>query len=61
MEEGKVVYWVLVGNPVLKTTLGRRRRDWEDNINMALQAVGCVCYGLDQPGSGYGKVAGTCE
>jgi len=40
--EGKVLYWVLVGNPGLENSLGKRSRKCEDNIQMELQAVGCV-------------------
>jgi hypothetical protein len=39
------VYRVLVGKPEGKSTLGRSRRSWEDNIKMDLQVVGCV--GMD--------------
>ena len=38
--EGRSVYRVLVGRPGRKTTLGRPRRRWEDNIKMDLQEVG---------------------
>jgi len=41
--------------------LGRPRRRWEDNIKMDPQEGGCEGYGLDQAGSGYGQLAGTCE
>ena len=34
-------YRVLVGKPVRKGPLGRRRRIWKDNIKMDLQEVGC--------------------
>jgi len=34
---------------------------WEDNIKMDLQEVVCGGHGLDQAGSGYGQVAGTCK
>ena len=40
MEEGRVVYKVLVGKPERKRPLGRPRRRWEDNIKMDLQEVG---------------------
>ena len=30
-----------MGKPEGKTTLGRPRRRWEDNIKMGLQEVGC--------------------
>jgi len=39
------VYRVLVGKPEGKRPLGKRRRRWEDNIKMDLQAVGC--WGVD--------------
>jgi hypothetical protein len=41
MVERRGVYWVLVGKPVGKRTLGRPRRRWEDNIKMDLKEVGC--------------------
>ena len=43
MEEGRVVYKVLVGKPEGKRPLGRPRRRWEDNIKMDLQEVGRGC------------------
>jgi hypothetical protein len=41
MGKGRGVYMVLVGKPEGKRQLGRPRRIWEDNINKALQEVGC--------------------
>jgi len=61
MGERRGVCRVLVGKPEIKRSLGRPRRRWEDNITMGLKEVGCGVYGLDRAGSGYGKVAGTCE
>jgi hypothetical protein len=43
MEEGRVVYRVLVGKHEGKRPLGRPRRRWEDNIRMDLREVGCGC------------------
>ena len=43
MEEGSVVYKVLLGKPEGKRPLGRQRRRWEDNIKMDLQEVGRGC------------------
>ena len=40
MEEGRIVYKVLVGKPEGKIPLGRPRRRWEDNIKMDLEKVG---------------------
>jgi hypothetical protein len=37
MEEGKVVYRVLVGKPEGKSPLGRPRHRWEYNIKMDFQ------------------------
>jgi hypothetical protein len=37
----RCVYRVLVGKPEGKTPLGRPRLEWEGNINMDLQEVGC--------------------
>jgi hypothetical protein len=54
----RVVYRVLVGKPGEKRPLGRPRRRWEDNIKMDLQEVGG---GMNGAGSGWGRVAGTCE
>jgi len=41
MGEGRDVYRILVGKPGGKTSLGRPKRRWEDNIKMDLQKVGC--------------------
>jgi len=41
MGERRGVYRVLVGKPERKRPLGRRRRRWEDNIEMDLQEVRC--------------------
>jgi hypothetical protein len=39
MGEGRGVYAVLVGGPEGTRPLGRPRRRWEDNINMALREI----------------------
>jgi hypothetical protein len=39
--EGKSVYRVLVGKPEGKSSLGRSRYRWNDNIQMDFQGVGC--------------------
>ena len=54
-------YGALVGKPEVNRPLGRPGLRWEDNIKMDLQEVGCGGYGLDRAGSGYGKVAVSCE
>jgi len=41
--ERRGVHRVLVGRPERKRPLGRPRPRWDDNIEMDLQAVGCVC------------------
>ena len=41
MGEGRGMYRILVGKPEGKRPLGRPRRNWEDNIKMYLQVVGC--------------------
>jgi len=41
MEDRRGVYRVFVGEPEGKIPLGRPRRRWEYNIEMALQEVGC--------------------
>jgi hypothetical protein len=41
--EGRGVYRVLVRKPEGKTTLGRPRRRWEDNVRMDLQEVRFGC------------------
>jgi len=41
MGEERGVYRVLVGKLEGKTSLGRHRRRWVDNIRMELQEVGC--------------------
>ena len=43
MGEWRGVYRVMVGKPEGKTTLGRPRRRWEDNIKMDLQEMGGGC------------------
>ena len=45
MEEGRGVQKVLVGKPEGKRPLERPGIEWEDNIKMDLQAVGCA--GMD--------------
>jgi hypothetical protein len=40
MGEGRGVYRVLVGKPEGKSSMGRPRCRWEDNIKMDLQEVG---------------------
>jgi hypothetical protein len=42
---GRGVYSVLVGKPEGKRPLGRLRCEWEDNIKVDLQEVGC--WGMD--------------
>ena len=41
MGDRRDVYRVLVGKPEGKRPLGRPRREWEDNMMMGLQEVGC--------------------
>ena len=48
-------YWVLVGKPEGRRTLG-----WEDNIKVDLREVGWG-HGLNRSGSGKGPMAGFCE
>jgi hypothetical protein len=48
MVESRRVYRVLVGKPDRKSSLGRPRYRWEDNIKMDLQEVGCG--GMDWTG-----------
>ena len=43
MEEGRVVYKVLVGKLEGKRPLGRPRRRWEDNIKLDLEEVKKGC------------------
>jgi hypothetical protein len=59
MRETRNAYSILVGKPEGKRPLGRPRRRWVDNIKMDLRETGW--YGLDQTGSGYGQVEGSCE
>ena len=40
MGERKVAYFIFVGKPEGKRTLGRSRCRWEDNIKMDLQEMG---------------------
>jgi hypothetical protein len=41
MEENRGVYRVFTGKPEGKSPLGRTRRNWDYNIKMDLQEVGC--------------------
>jgi len=43
MGERRGVYRVLVGKPEGKSSLGRPRSRWEDNIKMDLREVKCGC------------------
>jgi len=43
MRDSRSIYRVLVGKPEGKSSLGRPRHRWEDNIKMVLQKVGCGC------------------
>jgi hypothetical protein len=43
MEEERAVHRVLVGKTEGKSSLGRPRRRWEDNIKMDLQEFGGGC------------------
>jgi hypothetical protein len=61
MGERRDVYRVLVGRSEGKRPLGKPRHRWQDDIKMDLQEVGLKGYGLDQAGSGYGQLVGTCE
>jgi hypothetical protein len=40
MGDRKGAYSALVGRPERKRSLGRPRREWEDNFKMDLQSVG---------------------
>jgi hypothetical protein len=40
MGEGRGAYRVLIGRPKGKSSLGRPRRRWEDNIKMVLREIG---------------------
>jgi hypothetical protein len=52
MGEKRNAYRLLVGKPEGRSTLGRPRRKWFDNIKMDLVQVGMGRYGLDLSGSG---------
>jgi hypothetical protein len=41
LRDRRGVYRVLVGKPEGKSSLGRPRRKWEDNIKTNFQEVGC--------------------
>jgi hypothetical protein len=41
MGKGRGMYWVLMGKPEGKRPLGRPRRQWQDNIKLYLEEVGC--------------------
>jgi hypothetical protein len=56
--EGTGVYRVLVEKPEGKSSLGRPRCKWEDNIRMDLQEVGCgawtgLCWLRIETGGGH--------
>jgi hypothetical protein len=51
MGESRSAYRVLVGNSEGRSTLGRLRRIWKDNIKMDLREVGWG-YELGRAGSG---------
>jgi hypothetical protein len=55
--EERGVHRVLVGKPEGKRRLGRPRLRWEDGCSGSWRGS----WGLDGVGSGYGRVAGTCE
>jgi hypothetical protein len=55
------VYRVLVGKPKGRRPLGRPRRRGENTTKMDLSGCEMLEYRLDRAGSGYEKVAGTCE
>ena len=40
MEEGKSAFKIVTGKLTGKTSLGRPRRRWEDNIRMDLEEIG---------------------
>jgi hypothetical protein len=40
MGQRRGIYWVLVGKPEGKISLGQLRHRWEDNIEMDFQEVG---------------------
>jgi len=59
MGERRGIYRIVVGKPEGKRPLGRPRYRWEDNINMALQEVGCAGMGwieLARIGTGSGHL-----
>jgi hypothetical protein len=60
MGERRGAYSVLVEKPEGRKPLERPRRRWQDNIKMDHRKVG---WGnrLDQSGSGYRQVVGSCE
>ena len=37
---------ILIGKPTGKTSLGRPRHRWEDNIRMDLEEIGSISYGV---------------
>ena len=40
MEEGRSPFKILTGKPTGKTSLGKPRRRWKDNIRMDLEEIG---------------------
>jgi hypothetical protein len=61
MGEVRNAYNTLVGRLEGRRPLGRCRRRWVDNITMDLSEKGFGGCGLDSFGSGYGKLAFSCE
>jgi hypothetical protein len=61
MGEKRGTYRVLVGKTEVRSSPGRPRRRWDDNIKMGLREVGWGRHGLDRFGVGLGQVAGCCE
>jgi hypothetical protein len=61
MGQGRGVHRVLVGKHERKSSLGRPRRRWEDNIKMDLQEVsGCGDWmELDQDRDRWGALVNT--
>jgi hypothetical protein len=56
----RAVYRFLMRKPEGKRTVGRTKRRWKDNINMAPRKWDGED-GLDSSGSRWGQVAGSCK
>jgi hypothetical protein len=60
MKEMRNAYKILSGKPGRKTSLGRCRHRWEEDIKMDLGETQLECV-VDSSGSGQGPMVGSCD